>query len=144
MIPRTTDPARGSTTAEPPTSCRWSRQGGQYLVEILGELDMAATQDPDLATALSAYRSGEPIDVLLDLGDVTFIDSAGLSWLMSLRSAATLANRRLRVRRTSTAVDKVLEMAGLRRYFAPIGAAAGEPTSGTGSDEVDPRTTAQA
>jgi anti-anti-sigma factor len=119
MISKTSEAVPGTKVAQPTPSCQWSRQDGQYLIEVRGELDMAAVQDHGLTTALNAYRTDEPVDVVLDLGDVTFIDSAGLSWLMSVRSTATLANRRLRVRRTSVAVDKVLEMAGLRRYFAP-------------------------
>lgn len=118
MIPKTSETVRGPRAAEPSATCQWSRQGGQYVIEVHGELDMAAIQEHGLATALNAYRSGEPVDVLLDLADVTFLDSAGLSWLMSVRSTVTLADRRLRVRRSSPAVDKVLEMAGLRRYFA--------------------------
>jgi anti-anti-sigma factor len=134
MIPRTSQPVRGSTTPEP--ASQWSRQGGQYVIEVRGELDMAAVQDHGLTTALNAYRSGEPVDVVLDLGEVTFIDSAGLSWLMSVRSTATLADRRLRVRRSSPAVDKVLEMAGLLRYFAPIEAPSESSPNGSDHDDL--------
>jgi anti-anti-sigma factor len=137
MIPRTSEPARGSKTPEPATDCQWSRQGGQYVVEVRGELDMAAVQDHGLTTALNAYRSGEPLDVVLDLGEVTFIDSAGLSWLMSVRSTATLADRRLRVRRSSPAVHKVLEMAGLLKYFAPSETVAATSPSSTGAEHDD-------
>jgi anti-anti-sigma factor len=138
MISKTSEPVRGSQNAERSTTCQWSRQGAQYVVEVRGELDMAAVQDHGLATALNAYRSGEPVDVLLDLGDVTFLDSAGLSWLMSVRSTATLADRRLRVRRSSSAVERVLEMAGLRRYFAPSGLV-GDGASVGGDDEPPSR-----
>jgi anti-anti-sigma factor len=144
MIPKTSGPVRGSKTPAPVTVCEWSRQSGQYVVEVRGELDMAAVQDHGLTTALNAYRSGEPVDVLLDLGDVTFIDSAGLSWLMSVRSTATLANRRLRVRRTSPAVDKVLEMAGLHRYFAPTEAASSGPAPVAMDHRADPQPSARA
>lgn len=109
-------PAQADAVA-PVTSCTCARQQGIFLITVTGDLDFAAAERAPLAAALSSYRSDEPLDVVLDLGGVTFLDSSGLSWLMAVRSAAALADRRVRLRRSSPLVDKVLEMAGLTRYF---------------------------
>ena len=106
--------ADGSTTA-----CAGVRQGGRFVITVSGDLDFAAVQGAPLATVLSSYRSDEPLDVVLDLRAVTFLDSPGLSWLMAVRAAASLANRKVRLRGSSPVVDKVLDMAQLRRYFPP-------------------------
>lgn len=114
MIQNTRDHTEPDT---PTTTCTHVRQRGTFLVTVAGDLDAAAVERAALTAALSSYRSDEPLDVVLDLGDVTFLDSSGLTWLMSVRSAAALADRRVRLRRSSPLVDKVLEMAGLARYF---------------------------
>lgn len=102
---------------ESTTSCTCAREAGRFVITVAGELDLAAVDGAALSTALSSYRCDEPLDVVLDLRHVTFLDSAGLSWLMAVRSAAALANRRVRLRASSPIIDKVLDMAGLRRYF---------------------------
>lgn len=99
------------------TVCTASREGESFLITITGDLDFAAVEGAALAGALSSYRSNEPLDVVLDLGAVTFLDSAGLGWLMAVRAAAALASRRVRLRSSASAVDKVLEMTQLTRYF---------------------------
>lgn len=127
MIQKTSAPNGAS---ESTTSCTCAREAERFVITVAGELDLAAVDAGPLSTALSSYRCDEPLDVVLDLGQVTFLDSAGLSWLMAVRSAAALANRRVRVRASSPTVDKVLETAQLRRYFpseSRVGGAVGLP-----------------
>jgi anti-sigma B factor antagonist len=109
--------ADSSSTAETATSCTCVRDGRRFVITVTGDVDLASVREAPLTAALTAYRCDEPVDVVLDLGGVTFLDSSGVSWLMAVRSAAALADRRVRVRASSPAVDKVLDMAGLRRYF---------------------------
>ncbi len=99
------------------TACTASREGESFVITIVGDLDFAAVEGAALTSALSSYRSNEPLHVVLDLGAVTFLDSAGLGWLMAVRSAAELASRRVRLRSSAAAVDKVLGMTQLTRYF---------------------------
>ncbi|HSN06918.1 MAG TPA: STAS domain-containing protein [Candidatus Angelobacter sp.] len=117
MTQKTSAPSRSKGTEAPRTSCTASRESGRFVIELVGELDVAAVDEAGLSDVLNSYRSDEPLDVVLDLGGVTFLDSAGLGWLMTLRSAATLADRKVRLRGSSPLVDKVLQMAGVRRYF---------------------------
>jgi anti-anti-sigma factor len=100
-----------------PAMCETSHERGRFVVTLNGELDLTAVARPEFAAALASYRCDEPVDVILDLAGVTFVDSVGLAWLVSMRSAATLANRKVRVRHVPLGVEKVLRSAGLRRYF---------------------------
>jgi anti-anti-sigma factor len=117
MTQKMSVPNRAQATEAPRTSCRSTREGDRFVIELAGELDHAAVHEAGLSEAVNSYRSDEPLDVVLDLRGVTFLDSAGLAWLMLLRSTAALANRRVRLRGSSALVDKVLEMAGVQRYF---------------------------
>jgi anti-anti-sigma factor len=113
MIHRT----QATVAATSSTVCTHSREAGTFVITIAGELDFAAVESAPLMSALSSYRSDEPLDVVLDLEAVTFIDSTGLGWLMAVRSAVALSTRRIRLRGSSSAVDQVLEMTQLKRYF---------------------------
>jgi anti-anti-sigma factor len=97
--------------------CETRRADRQFVVTVTGDLDLAAVAQPDFQAVLAIYRTDEPLDILIELSEVRFIDSVGLSWLVSLRSAATLADRKLRVWNPSPIVEKVLDAGGLRRYF---------------------------
>lgn len=105
------------TTERQTATCETERERARFVVTLSGELDITAVARPEFSAAVDSYRCDEPVDVLVDLGGVTFVDSVGLAWLVSLRSAAALANRKVRVRRVPLTVDKVLRSAGLRRYF---------------------------
>jgi anti-anti-sigma factor len=104
-------------TTEARTTCETERERARFVVTLCGELDITSVAQPEFSAAVDSYRCDEPVDVLIDLGGVTFVDSVGLAWLVSLRSAAALANRKVRVRHVPLTVDKVLRSAGLRRYF---------------------------
>jgi len=99
------------------TTCTSLREAASFVVTIAGYLDFAAVEGSALAATLSSYRSDAALDVVLDLHAVTFLDSAGLGWLMSVRAAAELAGRKVRLRRSSASVDTVLSMTQLTRYF---------------------------
>jgi anti-anti-sigma factor len=74
-----------------------------------GELDLAAG-----ATARSvvgaAARTSDVVEI--DLGLVTFIDSAGLRLLAELRDAATEDGYELRIGKRSAVVDRLMTLAG--------------------------------
>lgn len=103
--------------AESTTTCTSSRDGANFVITVTGDLDFGAVEGAAVTSTLSSYRSDEPLDVVLALAGVTFLDSAGLGWLMAVRSAAALASRKVRLRHSSPAVDKVLGMTQLTRYF---------------------------
>jgi anti-anti-sigma factor len=86
-----------------------------------GELDEHA--GADLASVLAAH----PTVTSIDLGEVSFIDSAGLRTLLVARSRRQEAGAGLHVCRSSTSVRRVMRLAGITHLFAyePGSAAAG-------------------
>ena len=114
MTPQT---SASRVAAESTTTFIASREAASFVITVSGDLDYVAVEGAALSSVLSSYRSNEPLDVVFDLEGVTFLDSAGLGWLMGVRAAATLASRRVRMRRSSTSVDSVLDMTQLKRYF---------------------------
>ena len=56
-------------------------------------------------------------DVLVDLADVTFMDSTGLAVLLQAHQQLEATGGRLVVKGTSRAVARVLEVAGVKGLF---------------------------
>ncbi len=86
------------------------------LLHIAGEIDLASA--PAFRAGLSAAIDDARGCVLLDLGEVTFMDSAGIEELVRAREHA---GGRLRVRALHPSVQRVLEMTALLDWF-PFGA----------------------
>ena len=55
--------------------------------------------------------------VALDLAEVTFMDSTGLTTLMDAQRAAESNGWRFEIRRTSPAVRRVFDLAGVARLL---------------------------
>jgi anti-anti-sigma factor len=81
-------------------------------VTVSGELDMAAAfkLESELDEALAAPDMQA---VVLDLAEVTFIDSAGLGSLLAIRERAQQRGIDLAIARVSDRVRRVLDVAGL-------------------------------
>jgi anti-anti-sigma factor len=96
-------------------------RGGVALLIFRGELDMAA------ASAMRA-RVGAVAGsgLVIDLRDVTFIDSSALRELLNARDDAVRRGRRIVLSGVPTAVRRLLEMTGTLDLFeiAPTRAAA--------------------
>ena len=76
------------------TCCRIEsqRQGEVHVVRVEGELDLSGA--PDLELALSEAEGTEASLIVLDLEQLTFIDSEGLEILLrASRRSATNGNR---------------------------------------------------
>jgi anti-anti-sigma factor len=82
------------------------------VVDVRGELDMAstATLRDDLAARVVAMR---PPCVVVDLGLVTFMDSAALSALINVQRSARSVGASLRVANPSPFVARLLRTAGV-------------------------------
>ncbi len=82
---------------------------GHPLLHVSGELDLAAAP-----LFLGAAGGAEDIDPLrLDLSEVTFLDSTGLSALITLRNDVRERGGRIELVALSRAVQKVLTLTGL-------------------------------
>jgi anti-sigma B factor antagonist len=88
------------------------QEGGDYIIRARGELDLACceTFETELKKALQSDTSA----VLLDLRELTFIDSAGIRALLIAVGLSEANGRRLRVaRETSRAVQRTFDVTGI-------------------------------
>lgn len=81
-------------------------QGGQRVLVLSGELDLATA--PQLDQLLI-----DDIDTVLDLSDLSFIDSTGVRLLVRSAQRAQQAGRRFEVRRPHGAVHKLIKLVGI-------------------------------
>jgi len=90
-------------------------EGDAPVVVLSGELDMATATV--LARHLSAVVRGGT-DVIVDISDVTFIDSSGLRALIDARRQSEDRGRTLTLRWPARNVSRVLAITGLDGVFA--------------------------
>lgn len=80
------------------------------LIVVAGEIDAATSAI--LADATHDAAAGGATRLVLDLSDVSFMDSSGIAALISTRLIATTT-----LRRPSVAVQRLLELTGLTNTF---------------------------
>lgn len=92
----------------------------QLLVRLAGELDEhTATQFRESVEA-RLDEDGER-DLLLDLSEVTFIDSSGLGAILGRYKRISQAERRMAVAAASPQVRRILELSGLLKIIPLAG-----------------------
>jgi len=85
---------------------------------VAGDVDLATAHE--LVAAASAWvDSGVGGPVRLDMSAVSFLDSTGVSALLEIRRAAAAAGNQVIVVGQSSAVDRVLALAGISDLFSP-------------------------
>jgi anti-anti-sigma factor len=85
--------------------------GDRYIVRLLGELDCAGAGEVEMALVLAEKTGAHRI--LLDIDELTFIDSTGLAVLMRAKHRADAAGERLRVTRGTGQVADMLRLTAL-------------------------------
>jgi anti-anti-sigma factor len=100
---------------------------GATVVTVDGELDMA-TADHLVAAAAELPAGHEPL--VLDLSNVSFLDSSGMRALLEVSDQAADRGRPTGLLHPSVAVTRLLDLVDLRSRFAEI-------------DDVEPDTLAQ-
>jgi anti-sigma B factor antagonist len=85
--------------------------GTSATVRAAGEID--STTAPLLSQHLTAQLDADVRELTVDLGEVTFLDSAGLCVLAAAHRRAGRQDVRLRVLATSRAVVRPLQITGL-------------------------------
>jgi anti-sigma B factor antagonist len=89
--------------------------GRALVVRIFGEIDIASAKafEKEIQSAFDSDAEA----VLLDLGEVSFIDSTGLCTLLAAAEKASVNGDRLRIVRISPPVQRSFEITGLERSF---------------------------
>jgi anti-sigma B factor antagonist len=105
----------------------WStrREDGVLTIALKGELDLAAV--PEFEDAIAETFAGREPLIVLDLGELEFIDSMGLRLLLGIRGAVGERAGRLLLARAPHPVLKLLQITGLVDWFEYVeGAPPGE------------------
>ena len=85
---------------------------GAHLVRVRGEVDIATA--PAFRGALLHHTEG---DVHVDLSDVSFMDSSGLSVLLSAHKAVGVRGSQLIVHGATGAVLRTMEITGMHEVL---------------------------
>jgi anti-anti-sigma factor len=96
-----------------------TRSGRHAIVAVVGEIDMARA--PEVRHCLERCRAEGGLDVIIDLSDVTFLGSAGISVLVSVKRTLEQDGGRLALRYPSPVARKVLTLGGLASFFETVG-----------------------
>jgi anti-anti-sigma factor len=89
---------------------------GAIVVDVRGSLD-AATVDALRGALLGALHAERPVTMIVDLTFVTFMDSNGLSALVTGLNAARATGTKLVLRNPSEFVLRQLRVTGLAEMF---------------------------
>ena len=89
-------------------SVQIDRTGQVSRLEVAGELDIATV--PDLEGAFEQVRREDPQTIVIDLSQVTFIDSTGVRLLLLMTERCDGALGMV----LSPQVDRVVEITGIR------------------------------
>jgi anti-sigma B factor antagonist len=105
---------------EEPVALSLSRHddSGTIVVSAVGDLDLvgADTFEQELATVIGTGAG----DVVVDLSEVAFVDSAGINALLKGRRMAEEHGGTFRVARASGLVREVLEMTGVWSHLSEL------------------------
>jgi len=85
------------------------------VLHLHGELDMATT--PVFDQALTSVLSGGAAELVVDLSCLTFMDSTGISMLLSAAQRSDQAGKAFQVRSPTRTVRKALRLTGVDRML---------------------------
>jgi anti-sigma B factor antagonist len=107
----------GSEVAEAPTlELTVSENDGETILRAAGELDVNTA--PELREQLARLANDGVRQIVVDLADVSFVDSTALSVLVSALKRLRQADGDLTLASPTPSVRRVFEITGLTRLFA--------------------------
>jgi anti-sigma B factor antagonist len=89
------------------------REGDVHTISLSGELDLATV--PVVERELQRVEATDVLSIVVDLGDLAFIDSNGVRILLSADARSRADAHRLVLLRGSASVQRVLEICGVHR-----------------------------
>lgn len=88
-----------------------TRDGSRLDLAVAGELDLYTA--PRLEEAVAVETSTGASEVVLELSGVTFVDSSGLSAIITLHQQLTASGATLALRNPSAFVVRLLDLTGV-------------------------------
>jgi anti-anti-sigma factor len=88
---------------------------GATVIDLAGDFDLSGVEEFRACVEQLIGSSDGPL--LVDLDDVTFIDSCAISALLEMRRLVGREHRELRLQRISAPVSRLLELTGLTELF---------------------------
>jgi anti-anti-sigma factor len=88
-----------------------SQMQDRHLIVLSGELDLATA--PALRERLVAFNEEPTTDLVLDIGLLTFIDSTGLSLMVSQHKALAARGAQLTIYDPTPMTRRLLDISGL-------------------------------
>lgn len=106
----------------PAGSITVTQQDGRRVMILVGEIDLAVVQEFEQTTTAADGQSpgtswSSDVTTVFDLSAVTFINSAGLSFLIRHQQHAQHAGQRSLLREPPRPVERVLRMTGVDTLF---------------------------
>jgi anti-sigma B factor antagonist len=95
-----------------------THQSGGVLLRARGEIDVATA--PEFHAALAQLIGGGAEILIVDMSEVSFIDSTGLGVLVSAEKESRAAGHELRLVVTQPHVTKLLALTGLDEVFTVV------------------------
>jgi anti-anti-sigma factor len=95
---------------QPPFGARSREKDGVVTIALSGELDLAAV--PILTDNLAPFEGNGVSTIVLDLQDLTFIDSSGLLAFLEARRRAMSNGHRLLLSGAGPAARRLFELTG--------------------------------
>jgi anti-sigma B factor antagonist len=84
-------------------------------IRLVGELDVSTA--PLLQATLAKAVGDQPVDIILDLADLRYLDSTGLSLFVTTSKRAQTSGRKLVLLNPQTSTRRLLEVTDLTNYF---------------------------
>jgi anti-anti-sigma factor len=95
-----------------------SQNGRTAVISLAGELDLASS--PELEEKLARLEESEPTVLVIDLRELAFMDSTGLSVLVRAHKKAQERGQRFGLVRGSHQVQRLLTLTGVAERFTVI------------------------
>lgn len=99
----------------PLLSVKVERSGSRVFVQLNGELDLSTA--PLLRPTLADVLGESPTEIVLDLADLSYLDSTGLSLFITTAKRAQAAGSKLVLQDPQESTQRLLEITNLTDYF---------------------------
>jgi anti-sigma B factor antagonist len=101
--------------AGPLLSMNVEASDSRVVVHLLGELDLSTA--PLLQATLADVLGDQALEIVLDLADLSYIDSTGLSLFITTTKRAHAAGSKVILQDPQLSTQRLLEITNLTDYF---------------------------